>query len=339
MSEVLARVLRQGMVESIHRGSIAVVDISGGLVWSVGDPDTYTFMRSAAKPIQALAVVESGAHAAFGLTQPELAVICSSHSAEAHHVAAVLGILGKLGLNEEHLQCGIHAPSHPPAAEELIRAGRKPTPVHCNCSGKHAGMLAVCRHLGWDLGGYIEAEHPVQQLNLDSAAAVTGYPRESIGLARDSCGVPVYALPLRHMALAFARLANPGDPRSGFSPSRAEAAELIVQAMRRNPEMISASSGLCSNLMRHVPVVAKSGAEAVYCFGVPGHGIGCALKIEDGNSRAVAPVVVEILRELGVLTLEAAAAFEQHLPQPRNHHGQVSGRVEAVRLRRTGHVQ
>lgn len=338
MSEVLARVLRDGIVESVHRGSVAVVDTSGHLLWSIGDPDTYALMRSAAKPLQALAVAESGAYAAYGLTEPELAVICSSHTAESYHVEAVLGILAKLGLGEEHLQCGTHAPAHPPAAEALIRAGLEPTPVHCNCSGKHAGMLAVCRRLGWSLERYVEPDHPVQRLNLDNLAAVAGYPVEQIGLARDGCGVPVYALPIRHMALAFARLANPGDRRSAFDPVRAEAAALVGRAMQAHPQMVAGTGRLCNHLMRHAPVVAKSGAEAVYCFGVPERGIGCALKIEDGNSRAVAPVVVEILRRLEVFSPSAADAFRGHLPQLLNHRGEVAGSIEPV-LGGVGHAE
>ncbi|RJQ04062.1 MAG: asparaginase [Bacillota bacterium] len=331
MSQVLVEVRRGGYVESVHRGSVAVVDPAGMLVAHAGDPEAYTFMRSAAKPIQALAIVESGAYEAFGLTEKELAVMCASHSSEPGHVATVLGALAKIGLDESHLQCGTHLPTHTPSAHALIREGREPTAVHCNCSGKHAGMLAVAKKMGWGLEDYWHENHPLQRLCLDNVASVAGYRASRIGVARDGCGVSVFALPLRNMAQAFARLANPDDPKSDFGPARASAASLIVRAMRAHPDMVAGTGRLCTVLMEATPVVAKGGAEAVYCFGVPGWGLGCALKIEDGNSRAVGPAVVRVLENLGLVSPPAARSLE---PFSRlatvNHRGEVVGVTEAV---------
>ncbi len=331
MSEVLVEIKRGDVVESVHRGNVAVVDTAGELVAWAGDPEAYTFMRSSAKPIQALAVVESGAYESFGLTERELAIICASHSAEPFHVENVLGILSKLGLDESYLQCGTHLPTHVPSAHELIRQGRSSTAVHCNCSGKHSGMLALAKKMGWSLGDYWRATHPVQRLCLENVASASGYPADKIGIATDGCGVAVFALPVRNMATAFARLANPRDLKSGFSPSRAKAAELIVRAMRSYPEMVAGTGRLCTALMKATSVVAKGGAEAVYCFGVPGRGLGCALKIEDGNARATGPAAIRVLEKLGLLSREEAAALEPFgRPLITNNRGEVIGVAEAV---------
>jgi len=331
MSELLVEVYRGDIVESRHRGSAVVVDTAGRTVWSVGDPDTCTFMRSSAKPVQALAVVESGAYDSFGIEPRELAVMCASHGAEPFHVEAVLGILHKLGLEEVRLQCGSHWPSHRPSAVRLAREGSEPSAVHCNCSGKHAGMLAVCLRMGWSIEDYWQEDHPLQRLCLENMASVSGWPAGRIGLAKDGCGVLVFALPLRNMALALARMANPDDPRAGFSPERARAASLITGAMRAHPEMVAGTDRLCTALMQNLSVVAKGGAEGVYCFGLPGRGLGGAVKIDDGASRAVGPVVIRLLDKLGLLDdLSRKALARWAEPAAKNHRGEVVGRVRAV---------
>ncbi len=331
MSEILVEVRRGSYVESVHRGNVAVVDTLGNVVAAVGDPDYYTFMRSSAKPIQALGIVESGAYEAFGFTKKELAVMCASHGGESFHVETVYGILAKLGLDESSLRCGTHLPYHVPTAEAMTREGRRPTAVHCNCSGKHSGMLAIARRMGWPLEGYWKEDHPVQKLNKQNVAEVSGYRASRIGVAVDGCGVPVFALPLRHMAQAFARLANPVGSDFSFAPERAEAAELIVRSMRAHPEMVAGTGRLCTALMRSAPVVAKSGAEGVYCIGLPGKGLGVALKIDDGNSRASNPAAVRVLEALGVLTPKALEELELfRRPVNRNNRGDVVGTTEAV---------
>lgn len=331
MSEVLVEVRRGDWVESIHRGDVAVVDPAGQVVASVGDPDCYTFWRSAAKPIQALAVVESGAYEAFGLTERELAVMCASHAGELFHVEAVLSILGKLGLDSTYLKCGTHLPYDTGSAHALLREGKTPTTLHCNCSGKHAGMLALTRRMGWDLDGYWRPDHPVQRLCLKNVAEVSGYPADKIGVATDGCGVSVFALPLRNMAQAYARLANPDDPRSGFGPDRRRAAKTIVRAMRGYPEMVDGTGRLYTVLMQSLPVVAKGGAEGVGCYGVPERGLGVAVKAEDGSPRATQPAVVRTLEALGLLAPKVPEALESfRRPVNKNNRDEVVGHVEAV---------
>ncbi len=331
MSEILAEVRRGSYVECVHRGSIAVVDPQGALVASVGDPDYYTFMRSSAKPIQALAIVESGAYEAFGFTLRELAVMCASHAGESFHVEAVRSILTKLGLTEKNLQCGTHAPYHELTAAALAREGRAPTTLHCNCSGKHAGMLALARHMGWDVDDYWRPEHPVQQLCLRNVAEVAGYPASKIGVAVDGCGVSVFALPLRHMARAFARLANVGDPATSLGPERAKAAGLVVKAMRTHPEMVSGTDRLDTVMMKVAPVVAKGGAEGVHCAGVLGKGFGYAIKVDDGNSRAARPAAVRTMEALGCLGPEAQEALKPFAHAVNtNNRREIIGSIEAV---------
>lgn len=328
MSEIIAQVFRGDLVESLHRGDIAVVDGQGRIVAAVGDPEKVTYMRSSAKPIQALPVVETGAADAFGLTEEELAVICASHSAEQEHIQVVRGILEKIGLDESFLACGVHAPLDEVSARLLILEGKDPGPIHNNCSGKHAGMLAMAVHLGFSLQDYFLPDHPLQQLILTTMSEMTGLARDEIRIGVDGCGVPVFGLPLRRMAWAYARMISPG-----LEARRAEAARRIVTAMTRHPVLVAGHGRFNAELLLKTRgrVWGKSGAEGVFCLGLPGPGLGVAVKVEDGSSRAIPPVVLEVLQQLGVLTAEEErelAAFRR--PDNTNHRGQVVGRIQPV---------
>jgi len=330
-SEVVAVAYRGDFEESRHYGSIAVVDGEGRLLYSRGDPERLTFLRSAAKPFQALPLIETGAYAAFGFTLDELAVMCASHSGEDMHVERVLSVLKKIGLTEANLQCGVHAPFHKPTARRLLEMGEKIGPARNACSGKHAAMLAVCRYQGWDTTGYLELAHPVQQLMLKTVAELTGYPAEAIRTGRDTCGVPVFAMPLKNMALGYARLAGAGN----LSEKRQQAITLIQQAMARYPELIAGTGRFTTAMLKVAggALVAKDGAEASFGVGsIPG-GIGLAVKIEDGSDRALAPVVVRVLEELGLLDARALAELSPFKVHEIKTWGGVSaGRLEAVPL-------
>lgn len=327
MSEKLVELTRGRIVESIHRGDLAVVDATGKLLYSVGSPREKTaFIRSSSKPVQAVPVVESGAVDRFQLTERELAVFCASHSAEPIHVETVLSILGKIGLTEEALQCGRHLPLDKKSAEALIRQGQEPTSVHCNCSGKHSGMLTLAQQMGWDVSTYTELSNPVQQAMLASMSRFSGMPAEEIEIGVDGCGVPVFGLPVYNMALAWARLSD----ASSLPPATQQAVGRITRAMTAWPQLVAGTGRLCTGLMSQLPgrVIAKSGAEGVYCAALVGQGIGIAVKIEDGNGRATGPVIVEALRQLGVLTaddLEQLHGF--HQPTLYNHRHDVIGMV------------
>jgi L-asparaginase II len=330
VSEKLVELTRGRIVESIHRGDLAVVDASGKLLYSVGNPkEKVTFIRSASKPIQAIPVVESGAADHYQLTDQELAVFCASHNAEDIHVDTVLGILQKIGLSESALQCGSHMPLYAAAAAALQRAGKKATEVHCNCSGKHSGMLTLAQHMGWDVSNYLNLEHPVQQAMLDAMSRFSGMKKEEIEIGVDGCGVPVFGLPVYNMAWAWARLSDPRD----LPPSTQQAAARIRAAMTAWPQMVAGTGRLCTDLMTRLNgrVIAKSGAQGVYCTAILDKGIGIALKIEDGNGRADGPVVVETLRQMGFLTDQDLENLKDlHQPTLYNHRRDVVGRTRAV---------
>ncbi|QYJ14315.1 hypothetical protein Rxycam_00111 [Rubrobacter xylanophilus DSM 9941] len=308
---------RGGLVEGVHRGRLVVCDASGTILEAAGDPEFPVYLRSSAKPFQAMPLVLSGAADAFGLGEDELAVACASHNGEQEHLAAVRSLLRKAGLTEEALQSGAHPPLYAPAAEELARSGERPRPLHGNCSGKHAGMLAVCAHQGWDAGSYREPTHPLQRWVLEIVARMCGVEREGVPAARDGCGVPTFAVPLRGLAAGFARLATGRE-----LPDRlAEASRRIREAMRSRPFMVAGTGRLDTALMQKTELVVKSGAEAVFAAGSP-EGWGVALKISDGASRAVRPAAVAALGWLGV-----AFPGERGPSEVRNLHGEPVGRL------------
>lgn len=329
VSEKLVELVRGNLVESIHRGDLAVVDYTGHLLYSVGDPcEKVTFIRSASKPIQAIPIVTSGAADHYQFSDRELAIFCASHNAEQVHVETVLGILKKIGLAESALQCGRHLPLSKEAANQLLRNQQEPTEVHCNCSGKHSGMLALAQHMGWDVANYLSIEHPVQQAMRRSMATFAGMEEADIAIGVDGCGVPVFGLPVYNMALAWAHLTRP----DALGAANANAARRITQAMTACPMLIAGTGRLCTGLMTHLNgrLVAKSGAEGVYCAGILEQGIGIAVKIEDGNGRANGPVIIDTLRQMGFLTdTDLANLKDFHNPTTYNHRRDVVGESRA----------
>jgi L-asparaginase II len=280
----------------------------------VGDPEGYVYARSSAKPFQALPLVLSGAVDALGLTDEELAVACASHNAEEPHLNAVRSILENAGLSEEDLQNGVHPPLYPPAATKLARSGQEPKTIHCNCSGKHAGMLAVCAHEGWDTEGYRNPSHPLQLWILEIVARVCGLKTDEILLGGDGCGVPSFGTPLRSLATGFARLAT------GVRPDDlAEAAAKVRRAMRDHPYMVAGTERFDTAVMRGTGLVCKSGAEIVFGAGSP-DGWGLALKISDGGVRALRPAALAALSRRGVEVPD-----EPESSPVRDLHGEVVG--------------
>ena len=298
MSEAI-QVFRGKYVESTHHIHVAVVDYTGKLLYSYGDPQRLTFARSAMKPFQAVPIVETGTATSFGYSAPELALSCASHSGEEIHRKAVLNILERVNLEEEDLLCGTHVPRDKASYIELIKAGRELTPVFSNCSGKHSSMLATAVHLNEDIHTYPQISHPVQQRVLNVIAEVCSIPEEQIGLSVDGCGLPVHQIPLCNTALGFARLAH---PEGTVSASRAGALEMIRDAMMAHPEMVAGKKRFDTDVMRAFKgnIVTKVGAEGVQCMGIVDRGIGIAIKIEDGSDRASGVAAMEVLRQLGI---------------------------------------
>ncbi|MHB8068546.1 MAG: asparaginase [Desulfobaccales bacterium] len=319
---VLVEVTRGPAVESRHRGQIAVMDVRGNLVKHVGDPESLVCMRSLAKPFQALALLTTGATEAFGFGPEELALFSGSLSGQDFQVELVTRALDKLGLTPEALQCGVHAPLHRPSAQALTKAGAKPTPLHNTCAGKHTAMLALCVHHKWPLENYLAADHPVQHLILGTVGRMVGLPREDIKVAIDGCGAPVFYMPLKNIALGYARLAGsqPGSPGGR-----------LLQAILAHPRHIAGDGRLDTDVMLALPekIFAKAGSEGGYAFCLKEGALGVALKIEDGGFRAVSPAVVAILEQLGVLTpasREALAAYAQ--PRILNYRKEEVGRIQ-----------
>jgi L-asparaginase II len=299
--------LRGGVVEAWHDVHVAVVDASGRLVARTGDPELTTFWRSAAKPFQAVPLVEDGVVDRFGLSGEELALACASHSSEAGQVSRVRELLAKIGCTERDLLCGPHPPLSERVAQDYQARGVRLTPVYSNCSGKHAGMLALARHHDWPTEFYTRPEHPVQQRCLAEVSRWTEVPQAAIRTGVDGCGVVCFALPLRNMALAYAKLGRPGGGGGGATP--------IATAMLHHPELIAGEGRPCTELMRAHPgrVIAKVGAEGVYCAALVGEGLGVALKVADGHALASALAIAAVLEALGLRPLPSSLGARPNL--------------------------
>jgi L-asparaginase II len=297
---VLVEVTRGGMVESRHRGIAAIVDADGHVVALWGDFERPVYARSAIKSLQAIPLVESGAADAFGVSDEELALACSSHNGEARHTSLVSAWLERIGCTPADLECGTHLPYDEATAYALIRAGRMPSTVHNNCSGKHTGMLATARHKGEPTAGYIRFDHPVQQRIMGVLEQMTAQDLSAAPWGVDGCGIPTIAIPLGSLALAMARLADPQD----LPDRRAEAITRIRQAWGKHPYLIGGRGTFDTRMMEAVngQALIKIGAEGVMCAVLPELGLGIALKIEDGAGRAAGIAMAALLRQCKILT-------------------------------------
>ncbi len=323
------RVVRErgGLEESEHLVRVAVWR-RGAVTCAGGDPGALVYLRSSAKPVQALACVLSGAADRFGYGGRELALACASHNGEPFHVATAAEMLRRAGLAPDALQCGAHPPVHEPSARALIRAGEAPTALHNNCSGKHAAMLAACVASGWSLGDYLEPAHPLQRLNRENVARTAGVTPEQVHIAIDGCSAPVFAVPLGAAARLVATVADPAG--GGLAGELRAAAERLGAAVRAAPEMLGGTGRSDTDVIRATGgrVLCKVGAEGVWCLGVAERGLGVTVKCLDGSAQAARHVGLELLRACGVLD---DAAWEALLPHRdtvvRNHRGLDTGRV------------
>jgi L-asparaginase II len=312
---VVVRVRRGASVESQHRGHAAVVDESGRRVGSCGDPSLPTFLRSAAKPFQALPLLEAGGAEEFRLTPHDVALICASHGGEQRHVRGAARLLARGGFSSRDLVCGPHLPMHEPSARRLLSRGERPTRLHNNCSGKHAGLLLACRLLGVSPKGYWRGDHPLQRAIRGRISELTSFPESDMEEAVDGCGLVVYRVPLHAIALGYARLMSRAVP--GESATQARARRRIVAAMWAAPDMVAGTGFFTTELLRAGAGrwIGKEGAEGVYAVGVRGSGAdgvarGLALKIEDGSARARPAVTLAILREMGWMSASAGRKLD-----------------------------
>lgn len=303
---------RGKITECTHYGDIAVVNTKGQLVYSKGDPYLTTYIRSAAKPIQALNVLLSGAADAFDFTPGELAIMCASHYGETFHIKTIESILGKIGLTNQNLLCGTVTSLNPKYALELAWNNVELNPMFSDCSGKQAGMLAVCKHKGYDINTYLHPSHPCQIEILGILSNICDIPKEDISIGVDGCSAPVHAMPLYNMALGYARFCNNHVLDDEFINPTGK----IFHSMNQHPEMVSGTNGFCTNLIDKTngKLIGKVGAEGIYCIGAKDRDIGIAIKIRDGSMDVLPPIAIKMLREFDILTkkeLDSLAHFEQ----------------------------
>jgi L-asparaginase II len=306
---LLVEALRGGIVESLHRGAVAIVDADGAVHTALGDIDRPIFPRSAVKVLQALPLVASGAADKLQLTDEELSLACASHGGEERHVQTAMSMLAKAGVDFQSLECGTQWPSYDGATKALAAAHRQPNALNNNCSGKHSGfvcvgcMMAQGRDVAAFVKGYVQPDHPVMREVTASLQAATGFDLSRAARGTDGCSIPTYAIPLRHLAHAFARVAT----GVGLSSSHASAAKRLRQAVAKAPFMVAGTGRMDTRVMERFGerVFCKVGAEGVYCAALPDLGLGVAIKMDDGNNaRACEVAFAAVLERLLPLSAE-----------------------------------
>jgi L-asparaginase II len=322
-------VRRGARVESVHNVAVCVADAGGDIALKAGTIETPVFLRSSAKPFIAAASVRAGVLERFGFGERELAVMCASHNGEPDHVELVAAMLERIGATVDDLRCGAHAPSYEPAAAALAASGAAPSQLHNNCSGKHAGILALAKTIGAPFDGYLDAAHPAQRLVLAMCERVSDDVFDGDKLAVDGCGIPVYATTLHKAATSFARLAT----LRGVDDEDATALARVAGAMAAEPWYVAGTGRFDTDLMRASGgrIVCKAGAEGFHCDALLDAGLGVALKVVDGTRRAAPPATLAVLDAVRVLEPEARKALRQHAVVPvRNVAGRVTGEVSAL---------
>ena len=335
-AEPLVEVKRGSITESRHRGHIVAVEPDGNIIASLGAPQNVTYLRSSAKPLQALPLLVSGAADRFGFTDREVALACGSHNGEPIHTELAASMLKKIGLGPKALKCGAHEPYGVEAALDLRTRGEQPNALHNNCSGKHAGMLALAIHLGASIDDYDSPANAVQKLIAETVSDFSDVPVTDMAVGVDGCGAPIFGITIKAMALAYARLVS---PPASFDHATHAACERIVRVMGAYPELIGGTSErLDTEIMRAAPrrLISKVGAEGVYTAAVRPceewpNGLGLAIKIEDGDDKRARPtVVIESLRQLKVLRDESLEAVAKYAFFPvKNRRDDLVGEISA----------
>lgn len=346
MNPVLVEVWRGNAVESEHAGALAVVDADGAVLAQLGDIERAIFPRSAVKALQALPLVESDAADRLALNDDELAIACASHNGEPEHVRTAAGMLAKAGVDAGVLECGAHWPYHEATSRALASRGETPTALNNNCSGKHAGFVCLaCGLMGWNdeglnlrqyVKGYVSPDHPVMREVTDALQSSTGFDLSKTARGIDGCSIPTYAIPLRHLAHAFARFGTGIGLREG----QARAARRLRQAVAKSPFMVAGTGRFDTDVMQRLGerVFCKVGAEGVYCAALPERGLGVAIKMSDGNNARAAEVVMAAVIESLVPLDDAQAQLmrERSNVTLRNWNGIEVGALKASAALRKG---
>lgn len=329
MSSKVVEVIRGDIVESLHRGSIAVVSSEGRLMYKLGTPERLTFFRSAAKPFIAITALECGIFDKYKLTLKEIAVMSSSHSGEKKHQDVLRSIMGKLGIGEEQLKCGAHEPICKTTAKELYLKGMEPSSIHCNCSGKHLAVIAAVKSRGLPVEDYYRFDHPIQELIKKVISEFSSTNISNIAGGIDGCGIRIYGVPLKNMALAYANLCSKSFMNGKYRKSQ----QCLIDAMTSYPEMVAGTDRLDNEMMKAYGdrIICKAGAEGVYCAGILDRTWGIALKIEDGNNRAAEPVILETVLQTGIITEKEMELLKKFWKPPlKNHKNEQVGIIKPV---------
>lgn len=295
---ILVERTRGDVVESFHRGSICIVDTSGEIIKQIGNSHQVSFTRSALKPFQALPLVTSGTMDALNLTLEEIAVACGSHNAEEEHLAAVNNILAKCRLHPTDLKCGPQTPTGRVPRKMLQETGQPPADIHNNCSGKHAGFLALCTNMGWSVDDYLAYDHPCQQMQRTICAEMFELNEEDLRLGEDGCSAPNYATTLYHQALGYKNLIA----HSAKPTTLGKACAVVLQAMKEHPLLVAGRDRYCTELIQATrgAVIGKTGADGVFCMAIPENGLGIAIKIDDGKMGPQYLVAQAVLEAMGI---------------------------------------
>lgn len=324
---VLVEVLRGDVVESKHRGTVAVVDESGKLKFSLGNIAKTHFPRSSLKLIQVLPLIESGGADALGLSESQLALCCASHNGEALHTGIVNEWLESFSLQDDALECGATLPMRKATAHKMLKAGDSPNRCHHNCSGKHMGMLSLCKYKGYPLRHYSDYKHPSQQEWIQVLSELSGVAMENMPWDYDGCGMPAVALPLERMAFAQAQFFNPNQPKV-----RRLAMQRVLQAITHYPENIAGTDRLCTDLAKasNGKIIVKTGAEGYFVGVVPSEKVGFALKIDDGATRASDAAIGGLIHKMGWSQLVTGSELQQYFnPVVQNSQGRTVGQIRA----------
>lgn len=307
---ILVEVYRADVLESFHRGTVCVVDENNRVIFSKGDVNQICYPRSAMKFIQVLPLIALGGIEKFGFTLEEIAVMCGSHNAEQEHLRVVESILKKTGLSKNELFCGPQYPSSKRDAEQLIKDNKKPEHIHNNCSGKHAGMLALCRLTDAPVEDYINPNHAIQQLILEYVEKLYEYPREKMTTALDGCSAPIYAMPVINQAIAFKNLVH-----NNYEPKLAQACKTVIEAVSKYPFMVAGSKRYCTDLMQITApqIIGKTGAEGIFCISLPQHKTGVCIKIDDGKMLPQYNVAQAFVEATGLFDKETLKPLHHYL--------------------------
>lgn len=326
---ILVEIYRDQVLESFHRGAVCVVDREGKIIYSAGNIDQVCYPRSAMKLLQVLPLIAHGGMEHFGFTLEEIAVMCGSHNAEAEHLRVIRSILQKIGMSEDQLQCGPQYPTSKKDAEALIKKDEKPKAIHNNCSGKHAGMLAMCALMGWPADTYIDPQHPLQQMILGYCAELYEYPADHMITALDGCSAPVFSVPVYQQAIGYKNLVS----TTHVDAKRQGACRTVIEAVSRYPFLVAGSKRYCTDMMQVCApqVIGKTGAEGIFCMALPEQEIGVCIKIDDGKMLPQYNVAQAFIEATGLFSkAELSALHHYQESELKNFNKLVTGSIRTA---------